>query len=133
MPDSFPELNLGVVLYNKSPSIRTLFDRWLSIMNFHECTWVQPFHDQPAFRLALYETPVNWTVLTPEYNCRFIRPGFLHGEAKILHGRDINIEAVAGFLNKTKRQRIHVPGVDRMEVYLQEQVISSNSRANLIK
>lgn len=134
IPDSFPELNTGVILFRLNKAILALFERWRDILLTQLDTWTSPVHDQPAFRQAMWEMSkkVNSTILTPEYNCRFIRPGFLHQTANILHGRDKYLSKIASFLNKSQRQRVHVPGIRGLELHEQQQAIPSSTQCNLL-
>lgn len=84
-PESFPDFNCGVILYNNSPDVIDVFDRWESGYRQYADSNLT---DQPFFTDAVYQSDVNITVLPREYNCRFMFPGFLYGSPKILHGRD---------------------------------------------
>ncbi len=132
VPDAFSELNTGVLCLKSNNKTQLFFEKWRDTYLYQEQNQKPP-HDQPSFREALWKNNLNFYILSPEYNCRFIRPGFLHGDVKILHGRDINLPAVAKYLNKTQKQRVHVPGKDKLMVYLQEQVIPSSSCADLMR
>ncbi|NDV99663.1 putative nucleotide-diphospho-sugar transferase [Salipiger sp. PrR002] len=65
LPESFPEINCGVLLYRKTPRTDAFFDDWVrrylaSGMKI----------DQPAFREALWQSDVNFYVLPPQFNKR---------------------------------------------------------------
>jgi hypothetical protein len=87
-PISFPELNTGVIAYNKSSLFYDLVDSWYATYENQKKNKNVP-HDQPAFREALYHSQLRFTILTSEYNLRpnfsyFIGGGVL---VKIIHCR----------------------------------------------
>jgi hypothetical protein len=116
VPKSFPQHNTGVIAFRKNGRSDELFEQWKEI--YFSGPTEKDQWDQPAFRKALYRSEVRFTVLTPEYNCRFNYPGQLNGRAKIIHGRltDIDtpgfeksfeIENVAEKLNRSDNTRVH--------------------------
>lgn len=107
-PNSFPEMNTGVILFKKSPQINKLFDNWLTLFKEQMEQVVKPRHDQPAFREALFKSQLKVTTLTPEYNCRFIIPTFISGKVKILHGRCNDLSIVAKKINSKTTPRFFV-------------------------
>ena len=121
IPDSFPEFNTGVLLFKKSPQIAQLFANWLALYERdlgNEQQWLTPFgevtmlesnlNDQPTFREAVYSSDVRVASLTPEYNCRFGSPGFVHNRVKIIHGRYPNLQIIARTINADHSRRVHV-------------------------
>lgn len=80
LPECFPEYNSGVVGYNDNRKVRQLFDRWNKAY-----TQLGYERNQPAFRIALYDSDVNLGTLPPEYNFMTHTIGFASGEVKILH------------------------------------------------
>jgi len=85
IPNIYPEFNTGVIGLRKNNRIKKFLSSW------QECYMEGHCHDQVSFRTALYNSNVHYHQLSPEYNCRFTRPGQLNGEAKIFHGRPINM------------------------------------------
>ena len=70
IPYSFSEVNTGVMVFNKSDKVTTLFKKWRE--NFYKyyqhCPW-----DQPSFRISLWEAIQNglqFYVFPVEYNIR---------------------------------------------------------------
>lgn len=120
VPESFVELNTGVILFKKSRSVENLFVCWRefylsdieyysesSLSNNDEPNWKLRFpHDQPAFREALYKSKLRIATLPPEYNCRFNFPFFVSGTVKILHGRYADLQMVARIVNRTMKRRV---------------------------
>lgn len=103
-PDSFPEYNCGVLLYDKSPAVDELLSTWEDrYLKYAET--VPTVHDQPAFRDAVYESEVRIATLPPEYNCRLPFHGYASDDVKIVHGAADNIEAVADRLNSRNGPR----------------------------
>lgn len=119
VPDSFPELNCGVILFRRCAAVEALFSKWadafarnLDLLQRDEIRWLHPTHerahvlgDQGAFREALYRSEVRLATLPPEYNCRFSRPGIVDGPVKILHGRGVDLSDVATRINATSTWR----------------------------
>ncbi|TKX74499.1 hypothetical protein EXE46_09070 [Halorubrum sp. GN11_10-6_MGM] len=87
IPDGFPELNTGILLFKDTNGTKRLFNRWQDLYLAHREAGIQ--FDQPSFREALFSEDISHSVLPPEYNVRFgdVSVGYLGGKAKILHGR----------------------------------------------
>lgn len=83
IPKCFPEFNLGIILYRKNDTTLEFFHKWEE--NFKK--YPQP-HDQPAFRLTMWENPIKYATLPPEYNhrppkyTRDVKPIIIHGRGK---------------------------------------------------
>ena len=119
IPDSFPEFNTGVILFKQSPEMTKLFSDWLTLYERdlqREPRWLHPLeetmlnhdlNDQPTFREAVFHSSVRVASLTPEYNCRFTSPGFVHNVVKILHGRHPNMLRIAKLINAQGSRRVH--------------------------
>lgn len=120
VPDSFPEFNTGVVVFKASPKIARFFSQWRALYERdlkRSIRWLHPLEDtlfngslpnQATFREALYHSDLRVATLTPEYNCRFIFPGFAHNPVKILHGRHGRLSKVAEDLNADTAPRVYV-------------------------
>jgi hypothetical protein len=67
LPQAFPQLNCGVMLYKKCPNVDSLFRSWQEIYREGGFT-----RDQIPFREALWLSAVKLYVLGPEYNKRNI-------------------------------------------------------------
>lgn len=119
VPDSFPELNTGVILFRRSPSVLASLSLWtdtfkdkLERLHRDEIRWRSPqdqrvhvLDDQGAFREAMYRSRARIAVLPPEYNCRFSAPGFVDGPVRILHGRGVDLTKVAAAINAISTRR----------------------------
>ena len=103
VPECFPEYNSGVVGYNNSQKVRRLFDRWNETY-----TDLDYERNQPAFRIALYESDLNIGTLPPEYNFMTHTIGFASGEVKILHqgASDENLADWAARLNDIEGKKV---------------------------
>ncbi|NEO52709.1 MAG: hypothetical protein F6K54_06225 [Okeania sp. SIO3B5] len=102
VPESFQQLNTGVILYKKSPQLEKFFVKWLEL-------YKPPNADQPTFREVLYNSKLRISTLAPEYNCRFPFSGVISGTVKILHGRHKNLPLVAEKINSGKGLRFINP------------------------
>lgn len=101
-PDSFPEVNAGLIAYRRTPAVLALFDDWAKIYREQLQSDTPPQHDQPSLRAALWQSPdLRLAILPPEYNLRTPFPFMIGGNAKVkvLHGRLPNAEAVAQKIN----------------------------------
>jgi hypothetical protein len=131
IPESFPEMNTGVILYKKSYKVEQFFQNWLNLCEEKVKNHGKPLHDQATFRSVLYESELRTATLTPEYNCRFIFPVFVSGKVKILHGRPPNFELIANKINSEIGPRIFTPQdfifISHKEI-VDEQKIQKNSR-----
>lgn len=99
-PDSFPELNTGVILFNSNPRFNALVDDWFTIYTRCQQLPEPPPHDQPAFREAAFRSPASLYVLPPEYNLRSCFSAFVGGNArvKIVHDRGMSLVDFLGAL-----------------------------------
>ena len=128
VPDCFPELNTGVLLFKKSEQTESLLQRWVQIYRedrMNSVTWLVPgiaswyrhaLPDQPSFRRAIYESGLKIATLPQEYNCRFLFPGFVHTKVKILHGRTHSFLKISQELNKTMLPRVYLMRWGRLKI-----------------
>lgn len=65
LPETFPEINTGVLLYRKTPATLALFDDWA---NSFAASGMKI--DQPSFREALWRSEATFYVLPPQFNKR---------------------------------------------------------------
>jgi hypothetical protein len=111
VPRTFPELNTGVIAFRRNRAVAEFLDRWrLLHLEILDSMNQRTVGDQAAFRIALYDSGLRFSVLTPEYNCRFKFPTYIHGPVKILHGRWPDLERIERKLNQTSEPRVYVPG-----------------------
>ena len=107
LPDCFTEVNSGVLLYKKCEATHQLFDAWnhyfSTDLKSREGGWCP---DQPSLREALFNTPVAFAALPPEYNFRFPYPVSADGEVKILHGRSDDYPTVEMVVNSSDKMRV---------------------------
>lgn len=124
IPVCFPELNTGVLAFNKNELTFQLIRDWADIYSEQLKNKVPVKHDQLAFRKALYFSDIRSTILTPEYNMRLNFPVFkgANSVAKILHGRD----------DRLRRAIQKINSYDGVEIY-DFRINQSNSIKNKIK
>lgn len=115
IPESFPEMNTGVVLFKKSFQVRKFFSDWLDFYQRDLLQPIKPPHDQPAFREALYRNKLQIATLSPEYNCRCLRTVYIGGEVKILHAHEsparFSLSKLSKYINQEIRNRVFIPGL----------------------
>lgn len=104
IPDSFPELNIGVVgIARTAKSHELLTDFYLQ---YSENKLIYKNNDQAPLREVLWNTKPRLAILPPEYNCRFKFGFFARYPIKVLHGRADDIEAIAESVNAKEGMRI---------------------------
>lgn len=112
IPDSFPELNTGVIVFRKNKVVEKFLSKWQSlyIRDLNKEETVGIFPDQPSFREALYDSNLRICFLPHEYNCMIKYPVFLSGKVKIFHGRDHDLPAIIQSVNQRHEDlRVFVP------------------------
>jgi hypothetical protein len=117
VPDSFPELNTGVILYRKSEAVFATIDRWLEFYQEEnerkrragEPTW----HDQLSFTRAIWQSALRLFILPPEWNYRAPFPQYVSGPVKIFHGRLKDRHSDVHFVNRDTTPRIFCPNPRR--------------------
>ena len=67
LPQAFPQINCGVLLYRKCERVDALFQSWIDIYREDGFT-----RDQVPFREALWQSDIRFYVFGPEYNMRNI-------------------------------------------------------------
>jgi hypothetical protein len=107
VPDSFPELNTGVLAFRRQGSVERLLLAWLD--EYGRLLHLKPpSKDQLSFRRVMYSaTDVRLAVLPPEFNLRFRKAGYYNQRVRIVHGwgdPDTH-RAVAAALNEPVRSR----------------------------
>jgi hypothetical protein len=121
VPDGFPELNGGVILFNNTEQVRAILATWLALYEAEAAAKIQagqaPWHDQLALTRAVYSSGLRFFVLPPEYNCRIIFPQFVSGPVYIAHCRLKDPSSYAGslaFLNRESGPRMFNPNPGRL-------------------
>ena len=120
IPKTFPEYNTGVLLYERNKNSLNFLKEWERKYNKR-----QPHdpHDQPSFRITLYNTNIHFTTLTSEYNCMIRYPGHVRNDVKIAHSRlldiespgaskTVNVEKGINKINKFVGHRLYIPNGD---------------------
>jgi lipopolysaccharide biosynthesis glycosyltransferase len=97
LPDSYPEINTGVLFVRRTNKTISLFDLWYDLYKEHTSTY---HNDQGPFRDALYKSPhIKFHTLSNEYNFRYGFGGQVSGRVKIIHGRSENLPKIADAVN----------------------------------
>jgi hypothetical protein len=97
VPQSFFELNCGVIACRKSQKINDMLLNWREL--YKQWYFNPPFRragrlDQPSFRHVVWKLKIPVYVLGPEYNWRPAFPSFLVSPPKILHGYHDDPESI---------------------------------------
>ena len=116
VPNAFPELNSGVILYKKRKIVLDVIKRWDRLYSdeiAHKTSLgVRPWHDQLSFTRAVYDSNLSFFLLPPEFNARVLMPQAVSGPIRIAHcrlKRPDRYEADLSSLNKsTKAQEISI-------------------------
>ena len=67
IPYSFSEVNPGVMVFKNCQSVRSFFKLWRKYFYKYIGVWK---YEQPTFRVALWESNLNFYILPVEYNIR---------------------------------------------------------------
>ena len=120
VPESFKEVNLGVVFFKKSEKMLETLHSALEIYDKLSAKYphIGTFsNDQPSFRIASFYSGIAIAPLAEEDNCRFATYGKLNGKVRVLHGRFSNanrtvqkMEDLLKKLNHTAAPRVLVAG-----------------------
>lgn len=117
VPATFPELNTGVVAFRLTTAVAEFLEEWRRThLELLQSTGQAIVGDQAAFRVALFNSGVRFSVLTPEYNCRFVFPTYVYGPVRILHGRSYDLERIERSMNEISGPRVFVPGLGILRV-----------------
>lgn len=108
VPECFAEPNTGVIAFAGRETFFSLVDNWERLYNEQQKLCELPLPDQPAFRKALYQSPITAYVLPPEYNLRTPFPMFTGGgvKPKILHGRGGSLERAIAEVRAAEAPRV---------------------------
>ncbi len=105
VPESFPGMNTGMILYRRSRRVKRFLADWAQYhvrLDDHEPGAPQ----QPAFRTALFRSRLRFAIIPEEYHCRFIYPFKVCGRVKVLHGRHPDMGLVAERINRSPYPRL---------------------------
>lgn len=103
IPETFPEYNSGVIGFRNSERVTSMFSEWQSL--YKDFGYER---NQPALRVALFNSNLNIATLPPEYNFMTHTIGFASGNVKILHqgDSDENLTQWANLLNNIEGKKV---------------------------
>lgn len=141
IPDSFPELQAAIILYQNTPKVYDLFRKWKELyerdlLNADKLTNKKHvgLQDQPSFREAVYFSDVRLAPLPAEYNCLINNPGFVVGKVKIFHGRFPNYPQLSKRFNQKIGQRAYLRvSESKVRVMHRKQYIKWRQNFRLLK
>lgn len=115
-PTCFAELNTGVIAYRSTPAVIELFRNWLITYEREVMETGKLDSDQPAFREAIYQSPVALYVLPSEYNLRTVMPAAVgRCTVRILHGRAPSMASLESQINASRRIRVILPDLAHLD------------------
>jgi hypothetical protein len=119
IPDCFPDFNGGVILFRDNQVVDSVLRDWKQyyMTQINSESVQNPTHDQATLRRALFESDARIATLPPEYNCRFIFPGYVEENVKILHGSDRDLADLCKKINSVDGFRLHTGQLDREVIY----------------
>lgn len=123
VPAALPEYNTGVVLFNNNQRTSEFIDTWKDIYRRYLDENVRM--NQPAFREAVFQSPVQIVTVPTEYNCRANFGGFLREKVKILHGSFENTDRMIEKINEFTTPRVYYNKDGDLHV---ERVNTTNNR-----
>ncbi len=120
VPQSFKEVNLGVVFFKKSQKMIDTLTASIDVYDKLSTKYpeIGTFScDQPSFRIASFYSGIAIAPLAEEDNCRFVTYGKLNGKVRVLHGRlnntkrtEKNMEQILKKINYSVAPRVIVAG-----------------------
>jgi len=118
VPDAFPELNTGVVLYKKSEKFERFINSWLKLYEEENerkrKAGIPLWHDQLSFTKAIWKSNLSIFIFPPEWNYRAPFPQFVCGPITIFHGRLKNQQSDVSFVNTKQDGRLLNPNPQRL-------------------
>lgn len=94
VPEAFPELTGGYILWKYNTPVNRLFADILNLVS-HRAGGT----DEPFIRKALYHSDVRYSVIQNDYCVNYGHPQYLFGKAKVFHGQSDYIEEDAEIIN----------------------------------
>lgn len=94
VPDSFPELTGGYMIWKDTSEIKKLFTQILDLVSRRSGGT-----DEPFIRKALYHSDVRYSIIQNDYCVNYGHPQYLFGKAKIIHGQSPYIAEDAKVIN----------------------------------
>ena len=94
VPDSFPELTGGYIIWKQTSEIKRFFEVILDLV-----TRRSGGTDEPFIRKALYHSHVRYSIIQNDYCVNYGHPQYLFGKAKIIHGQSPYITEDAKIIN----------------------------------
>lgn len=106
MPESFPEFNIGVLLFRNVKKIHRLFRLCCDVYGKNSDYYKE--NDQVVLREVLWHDCklMQLGTLGPEWNCRCGFGAFVSGPVRVLHQRDTNPEKLCVDINKRGGMRL---------------------------
>jgi hypothetical protein len=124
IPESFPDFNAGVLAFRNTSTVTEAFSRWQELYQsqIDADTVSDPMNDQTPLRQALWNSDVSLSTLPPEYNCRFVLPGYIGDDVKIIHGHlpesmELDLQSFAEVFNKHDGPRLYTGYPDQRLLY----------------
>lgn len=118
IPYGFSEVNPGVIVFKKNIAVLGFFELWKKYFYKYFSQWI---YEQPTFRVALWESDVDFYVLPPEFNIRskmnrekqkrmhsqfganHLKPRIYHMHADSINHGQYNVKSVEQILEFCKK------------------------------
>lgn len=107
VPECFPGMNTGLLVYKRSERVSAFCQDWCEYHQRH-CAITPRAPSQPAFRAAVYRSDLRFAIIPEEYHCRFIYPFKVSGRVKVLHGRHPDMDLVRRRINESALPRVGI-------------------------
>lgn len=111
VPRVFAEFNTGVIVFRQTDGVRAFFDDWAA--KYRELNHPS---DQPAFRLAVWQSTLRVAPLPSEYHFLGNVPNYVMWEAKLIHARG-DIQDIARQVNRVLGPRTFMPDLGVMQAH----------------
>jgi len=110
IPDSFKQMNCGVMLYDNSKQTKKFFNEWKKTHRKLEKIQKVP-GDETSFRKTMFFSKIRFTIFPNIYNFRINAPNLIYKNdiVKIFHGHNKEIKKIATAINKRKSAKFYIP------------------------
>ncbi len=118
IPNSFHQMNCGVMLYSNSKTTTLFLKKWIKTHIKLEKSFNLP-GDETSFRKTIYSSKIRFAIFPNTYNFRINTPNIIRDplKIKIIHGHSHNIEDIHKKITKKKNTVFYIPKIKNKNIY----------------
>lgn len=110
VPNCFPEFNLGMIAFKRSPNTEAFFAEWKRLYAELRAESKRFVTDQPSFRIALYSSLARHCTIPTEYHLQADFGGSVYWQVKVIHSHGPQ-KQIATEVNRFLGHRLYSPVV----------------------